>query len=135
MSKQANLSRRALMNSTLAAVAMTSLPVAAQPCDPALEAIKDCKYAWEAYGAALSERDDPEVIEDYDLLEDRAAEAMYAWLSAWRKVLTVTPTTIPGAAALAVFMSVHSMESGGVDTAQEALTALAASLQDFAAIA
>jgi hypothetical protein len=68
-------------------------------------------------------------------LRSRTDEAWNAWLAEWRKVLAVTPATIPGAAALAVFMALHSQESGGMGAAQEALTALAASLKGFAAAA
>jgi hypothetical protein len=59
----------------------------------------------------------------------------YTWLLAWRRVLAVTPATIPGAVALAVFMADHSQKSGGMGAAQEAPTALAASLKGFAAAA
>jgi hypothetical protein len=101
--------------------------------DPALEAISECKSALEALKAALDAEADANSTEDDDLLKERVHEASRASLEAWHGLFTVTPTSIAGAAALASFMAKYAAEEGGADDGEEALTALAVSLQRFAA--
>lgn len=60
---------------------------------------------------------------------------MIAWEAAWRRVLDATPTTVPGAVALAAFLAAHNEDTGGGGSAHEALTALATSLKYFVAAA
>jgi hypothetical protein len=99
------------------------LSTSAKGADPAFEAVSKCDAALRAFKATIA---DP----DGDYLVDEASDASFA---AWCALFTITPTTIAGAAALASYMAIYSEEEGGSDTAQEALTALAASLQKFAA--
>jgi hypothetical protein len=101
--------------------------------DPALEAVRNCESALHAYKAALAEYENADATKDDHAPECSVDEASAAWEVAWHRLSNVTPTTIAGAAALASFMAKYAAEEGGADDGEEALTALAASLQRFAA--
>jgi hypothetical protein len=101
------------------------LTTSAKGADPAIEAVRKCDAALQAFKATIADSDGADVVDD---------EASAASIAAWYELFTVTPTTVAGAAALASYMAAYSKEEGGVDTAQEALTALAASLQKFVAV-
>lgn len=137
MTTNSPLSRRSILTTSVATLAGTALAaaaplslaksevVAAQAPDPALEAVRNCDAALQRFKAIM---DDPDE-------EDLADEASDDSLEAWLELCEVTPTTIAGAAALVSYMAVYSEKEGGADTAQEVLTALAASLEEFAAAA
>jgi hypothetical protein len=142
LNEPTNLSRRALLavsaaaaatTATLAGTAAIALPMLVQDPDPAVVAVRECQAALDAYRAAIYERDVEGSDKDYDVLDRRAETAGDASRQAWLKLLTVTPTTVAGAAVLASYMVEYTVEEGGADTGEEALTALAASLQKFAA--
>lgn len=115
MAKTRRVSRRSILASVSA--------LAAQAPDPALETIRNCDAVLEKFKAIM---DDPD---GGDLADEASNNSFEAWL----KLCEVAPTTNAGAAALASYMAIYSKEEGGADTAQEALTALAASLEKFAA--
>jgi hypothetical protein len=136
-----NLSRRALLavsaaaaatTATLAGTAAAALPALIHAPDPAIVAVRECQAALDAYKAALDAEADENSTEDDDLLEERVHVTSRASLEAWYELFTVTPTSIAGAAALASYMVEYTVEEGGADTGEEALTALAAALQRFA---
>jgi hypothetical protein len=106
-------------------LAKASAPAAQAPDqapDPALEAVRNCDAALQKFKAIMEDPDG----------EDLVDEASDDSLEAWYELCEVIPTTVAGAAALVSYMAVYSEEEGGSDTAQEALTALAASLRKFA---
>jgi hypothetical protein len=117
MAKTRRVSRRSILTSVSA--------LAAQASDPALEAVRNCDAVLEKFKAIMADPDGG------DLADAASSDSFEAWV----ELCEVTPTTIAGAAALANYMAVYSKEEGGADTAQEALTALAASLKKFAAAA
>jgi secreted PhoX family phosphatase len=141
MTNEMNLSRRTLLavsaaaaatTATLTGTAVAALPVHVQNPDPAIVAVRECQASEDAFEAAIYEQDIEGSDEDYDVLDRRADEAADTHRQAWRRVLTVTPTTVAGMATLASYMAKYNTEAGGADTGEEALTALAASLQRFA---
>jgi hypothetical protein len=115
MAKTRRVSRRSILTSVSA--------LAAQGPDPVLEAIRNCDAVLEKFKAIM---DDPD---GGDFADEAASDS----IEAWYELFEVVPTTIASAAALASYMAVYSKEERGADTAQEALTALAASLEKFAA--
>jgi hypothetical protein len=120
-------SRRSLLASA------SEIPTSAQPADPALEAVRNCQSALQAFKAALAESENPDSTKDRYVLSARANKASGMSMNAWRALFEVTPTTVAGAAALATYMLKYNREEGGADTAEEALEGLAGGLHRFAA--
>ncbi len=124
MATNAHVSRRSLFTAAAAALAGTAGLAAPFPLansvepDPIFALIERHRAVYAAHGASL----------ERGCTNDEAQAACDADEAAWRTLLDATPTTVAGAAALARYTVQHVEQLADVDSASEALTALAAAL-------